>query len=86
MRSFPGPRCLATVLALLEIGGRYETFELVHCCHAEGFPCPGSTYDRILVNGLCDIHINMILPLEITQFRESQECLNFSYDLDRCVP
>ena len=31
MRSFPGPRRLATVLVLLEFGGRYESFEHVHC-------------------------------------------------------
>ena len=26
-----------TVLVLLEFGGRYESFELVHCYHAAGF-------------------------------------------------
>ena len=36
--SFPGPRCLSTVLVLLEFGSRFEDFELVHCYHAPGFP------------------------------------------------
>ena len=26
-------------LVLLEFGGRYESFERVHCYHANGFPC-----------------------------------------------
>ena len=35
---FPGPRCLATFLVLLEFGSRHESFDLVHCYHAAGFP------------------------------------------------
>ena len=36
MKYFPGPRCPAPVLALLEFGGRHESFEFA-----------GSTYERI---------------------------------------
>ena len=37
------PRCLATVLVLVEWGGRFGSFEHLHCYHAKGlhvlFPC-----------------------------------------------
>ena len=37
MKSFPGARCLGTLLVLLEFGCQYESIELVHCYLATGF-------------------------------------------------